>query len=86
MVQKEVDDYVDQFNDHHVRFQPEKVGPSGCSMNYAFENPAEFNGTNNYVPIDPLIIDDLMEGHDGAEACKFFPDWVGEVAGRCTKR
>ncbi|KAG9026898.1 hypothetical protein FS837_004469, partial [Tulasnella sp. UAMH 9824] len=68
LVQKEVDDYVDQFNDHHVRYQPEKVGPSGCSMNYAFENPAEFNGTNNYVPIDPLIIDDLMVGHDGAEA------------------
>lgn len=50
-------------------------------MNHAFENPAEFGGQNNYIPADLAIIDELMaESYDGAEACKFFPDWVRDLA------
>lgn len=45
-------------------------------MNYAYENPGEFGGKNRFIPVDPIVIDNLLENHEGAIAVQFFPDWV----------
>ncbi|KAG8893578.1 hypothetical protein FRB99_001859, partial [Tulasnella sp. 403] len=80
LIQKEVNNYVDQFNDHVVRKQMEKVGPSNCSPNYAFDHPGEYGGVNNYIPLDVNVIDSLREGHAGERAVRFFPPWAEQIA------
>ena len=80
LLQKEVDDYVAQFNDHKVRYQAEKVGPSGASPDYAFEHPEEFGGENQLIEVDIGVINVLLQNHPGEVATRFYSPRVNDIA------
>lgn len=82
LIERAFDEYVDEHNDHRVRKQIDKPGPSGTSMNFAHAFPEQFNGTDCLIAVDKELISDLLEVHPAHEQLKFWPDWFGQIASR----
>lgn len=80
LLQRELNKYIEQANDADVRFQAEKEGPSGCSMNFAYQRPERFGGVDQKIQFDAIDLRSRRMNHPGAEAIKFYPDWVDPIA------
>ncbi|KZT35965.1 hypothetical protein SISSUDRAFT_1035209, partial [Sistotremastrum suecicum HHB10207 ss-3] len=80
LVQHSINLFVESFNNHKVRRQPEKQGPSNAAYWYTHQFPEQFGGENVLVRGDMKLIEEILENHPGKEAVKFFPDWFDPLA------
>ncbi|KZT33943.1 hypothetical protein SISSUDRAFT_1065728 [Sistotremastrum suecicum HHB10207 ss-3] len=80
LAQASIDAFVESFNNHKVRRQPEKQGPSDAPYWYTHQFPEEFGGENVLIKGDMKLIEEIMENHPGREAMKFYPDWFAPLA------
>lgn len=80
LIEAELNEYVEQANDHRVRKQNEKRGPSGVSATIAFDHPEQLGGVDCLVAVDSAYIDSLLANHKGAEMIKFWSDGFDLVA------
>jgi hypothetical protein len=80
LVQDKADAYIMQHNDHKVRYQPHKVGPSGVSANIVFQHPERFGGRNYLIKGDMGIVSLLLQNHPGEVASRFYSPLVHEIA------
>ncbi|KAF8489233.1 hypothetical protein JB92DRAFT_3129528 [Gautieria morchelliformis] len=80
MIQKELDELRDQFNNHVVRKINGKVLPSGVSPNIAYVLPDQYGGENHLQPIDKLAAQGLMEAIGGKELIQFVSEEYASCA------
>lgn len=73
-------EFVNTYNNHQVRRQPNKQGPSHASHLYTYSFPEQFGGEDQLVRGDMNLIDQIMENHQGKAAMEFFPAWFDVVA------
>lgn len=58
-------------NTPHVRFDAQKLLPSGCSPNESWENPSKFGGKDCLIPISVDLIDGMIQELGGEELLQF---------------
>ncbi|KAJ7504880.1 hypothetical protein B0H11DRAFT_1627105, partial [Mycena galericulata] len=61
VIQAELDDFVQWWNNHRVRHQHEKIMPSGHVPSHAMDYPELFGGLDCRIKIPPEAITDLRE-------------------------
>ncbi|KAJ6618980.1 hypothetical protein B0H10DRAFT_1913207 [Mycena sp. CBHHK59/15] len=61
VIQAELDDFVQWWNNHRVRHQHEKIMPSGHVPSHAMDYPELFGGLDCRIKIPPEAIADLRE-------------------------
>ncbi|KAF8476518.1 hypothetical protein JB92DRAFT_2838135 [Gautieria morchelliformis] len=71
IIQKELYELHDQFNNHVVRKVNGKVSPPGVSPNIAYALPDQCGSENHLQPIDKLVAQGLMEAIGGQELIQF---------------
>ena len=71
MIQQELDELRDRFNNHTVRKVKGKILPSGVSPNITFALPDQYGGENHLQPIDRDAVHGLMDSVGGEELIQF---------------
>ncbi|KAJ7731684.1 hypothetical protein DFH07DRAFT_968678 [Mycena maculata] len=78
VIQAELDDFVQWWNNHRVRHQHEKIMPSGHVPSHAMDYPELFGGLDCRIKIPPEAIADLREQLETEEGPKSdFQAWPG---------
>ncbi|KZS87929.1 hypothetical protein SISNIDRAFT_418873 [Sistotremastrum niveocremeum HHB9708] len=75
LAQDYINDFVNTYNNHKVRRQPHKQGPSNAAHNYTYQFPEEFGGENQLVYGDMDLVAQILQDHPGKEAIRFYPPW-----------
>ncbi|KAJ7429620.1 hypothetical protein B0H11DRAFT_2181174 [Mycena galericulata] len=70
VIQAELDDFVQWWNNHRVRHQHEKIMPSGHVPSHAMDYPELFGGLDCRIKIPPEAITDLREQLETEEGPK----------------
>ncbi|KAH7903949.1 hypothetical protein BJ138DRAFT_1019807 [Hygrophoropsis aurantiaca] len=71
IIQKELDTLKARFNDHKVRFDADKLIPSGVSPNVAYSLMEKYGGEDCLQPVDITIIKQLKEELGGDDIIRF---------------
>lgn len=71
MIQQELDELRDRFNNHTGRKVKGKILPSGVSPNIAFALPDQYGGENHLQPVDRDAVRSLMDSIGGEELIRF---------------
>ncbi|KAJ7592636.1 hypothetical protein C8J56DRAFT_929099 [Mycena floridula] len=71
LIQAELDDVKDTFNDHATRKDRGKKLPSGDSPNVMYSLHRKFGGENCLIPVDTEIVKELMEELGGEDLIRF---------------
>ena len=71
MIQKELNELKDCFNNHIVRCGHRKLIPSGVAPNVVFSLHEHYGGEDCLQPVDPGIICQLMKELGGEELIQF---------------
>ena len=71
VIQKELDELKDRFNNHVVRLDRTKSNPSGVSPNVAYELFEKYGGEDCLQPVDSKVIHALMEELGGEDLILF---------------
>ncbi|KAF8832133.1 hypothetical protein HHX47_DHR1000890 [Lentinula edodes] len=71
LIQSELDDLRDKFNNHRSRKDRGKWLPSGLSPNVAFSLHEKYGAVSGLLPVDREIIGRLMEDIGGEELVRF---------------
>ena len=71
VIQKELNELKDRFNNHIVRRDRSKLIPSGVATNVVFSLHEQYSGEDCLQPVDPGIIRRLMEELGGEELIQF---------------
>ncbi|KAI0069657.1 hypothetical protein K474DRAFT_1710205 [Panus rudis PR-1116 ss-1] len=61
IVQVELDGFVEYWNTHRIRTQPNSLLPSGCTPNHAYQCPEEWEGQKMHTPVPLELIQQLRE-------------------------
>ncbi|KAJ7511628.1 hypothetical protein B0H11DRAFT_2370583 [Mycena galericulata] len=78
VIQAELDDFVQWWNNHRMRHQHEKIMPSGRVPSHAMDYPELFGGLDCRIKIPPEAITDLREQLETEEGPKSdFQAWLG---------
>ena len=80
VIQKELDDLKDRFNNHIVRRDRNKLIPSGVAPNVAYALYQQHGGENCLQPVDRAVIRHLMEELGGKDLIRFVPAEYAEKA------
>ncbi|TFK61062.1 hypothetical protein BDN72DRAFT_778676 [Pluteus cervinus] len=70
LVQSSLDDFKTYWNQHRIRYQADKILPSGHVPDDARENPSSFGGLNCLIPVDNKTT-------TGSEARQYLTEEVG---------
>ncbi|KAK7690805.1 hypothetical protein QCA50_005905 [Cerrena zonata] len=73
LIQQELDHLRSTFNDHKVRRNKEKLGPSGVSPNIATALYAKYGGEWGLQPVDVNVVRQLKEELGGEDLVRFVP-------------
>jgi hypothetical protein len=73
LIQEELDNLRETFNNHRTRKDKQKFLPSGVSSNVAFALHETYGGSNGLLHVDRRIIEKLMEEIGGEELIRFVP-------------
>ncbi|THH28069.1 hypothetical protein EUX98_g6112 [Antrodiella citrinella] len=71
LVQRELDTFVDSYNNHRIRKDRRKALPSGMSPNEAMVLYKSYGGIFCLQPVDPALIDQLMVEIGGEDLLRF---------------
>ena len=71
VIQKELNELKDRFNNHIVRCDRSKLIPSGVAPNVVFSLHEQYGGEDCLQPVDPGVIHRLMEELGGEELIQF---------------
>lgn len=81
MVQRSLDKFCTQQNNHRVRHQKDKVLPSGGTPKNFYENPTAYGGQPCLVPVDMDVLDQLLEGcEEGYRQMRYVDEAFEEIA------
>ena len=61
ILQGSLDSFVNYWNNHRIRYQPNKPNVSGTTPRQAFTVPASYGGQDCRITVDQTTIDDLRE-------------------------
>ncbi|KAF7310263.1 hypothetical protein MIND_00400200 [Mycena indigotica] len=61
LIQAELDEFRQYWNSHKIRFQPEKIMPSGHIPSDAAEYPQLFGGINCFIKVPASTVEDIRE-------------------------
>ena len=70
-----MDDFVEYWNNHIVRYQNDKELPSGAAPNTVFSYPGNYSLEHCGVPVDREIVEGLRETMEGKTRTECF-SWV----------
>ncbi|KAJ7172053.1 hypothetical protein C8R46DRAFT_1073669 [Mycena filopes] len=62
LVQRELDKFCHQQNNHRVRFQADKLLPSGGTPHEFYTKPEKYGGEQCLIPVDGDVIQELLDG------------------------
>jgi hypothetical protein len=71
LIQQELDQLRHRFNNHKVRWDKNKVGPSGVTPSIAFSLHEQYGAENLLQPIDQSVARALMEELGGEDVIRF---------------
>ncbi|KAF9073367.1 hypothetical protein BDP27DRAFT_1445014 [Rhodocollybia butyracea] len=71
LIQGELDNLRETFNNHRTRKDTQKFLPSGVASNIAFSLYEKYGGKNGLVPVDSQVIEKLMEEIGGEDLIRF---------------
>ena len=71
LIQQELDQLRDHFNNHYVRKDRNKKNPSGVAPNVAMALPHKYNGVNCLQAVDASLIWKLKDDLGGDDLIKF---------------
>ncbi|KIJ05969.1 hypothetical protein PAXINDRAFT_20810 [Paxillus involutus ATCC 200175] len=71
LIQQELDQLMDHFNNHVVRRDKKKKLPSGVSPNVAFALHDQYGGENCLQKVDRAVVKHLMEDIGGEDLIRF---------------
>ncbi|KAJ7617958.1 hypothetical protein FB45DRAFT_872402 [Roridomyces roridus] len=81
LIQRELDDFADWWNNHRVRHQHDKIMPSGHVPSHAMEYPELFGALDCRIKVPQVAIDALRDQISGEEGPKSqFQSWPGLTA------
>lgn len=58
-------------NAHLSRHDPEKLLPSGCTPNEAYNNPGKWGGRDCLIPVEVKVIDEMITELGGEDLLEF---------------
>ncbi|THH19591.1 hypothetical protein EW146_g1615 [Bondarzewia mesenterica] len=61
LVQEQLDDFRNWWNQHRIRSQKDKSMPSGHVPAHAFSVPEQYGGVDCIIPVSPAIIEELRQ-------------------------
>ncbi|KAJ7777976.1 hypothetical protein DFH07DRAFT_766191 [Mycena maculata] len=68
VVQRSLDNFCNEQNNHRIRKQTEKLLPSGGTPNQFYSNLAKYGGKSCLIPVEEAVVDELLancqEGHE----------------------
>ncbi|KAF7373543.1 hypothetical protein MSAN_00564700 [Mycena sanguinolenta] len=81
-VQRSLDQFCHEQNNHRIRRQHDKILPSGGTPNDFYANPAAYGGTDCLIPVDEAVLDQLLqEARDAAhEHMRYVDDGFNDFA------
>ncbi|KAJ6449360.1 hypothetical protein C8R45DRAFT_1130932 [Mycena sanguinolenta] len=81
-VQRSLDQFCHQQNNHRIRKQHDKILPSGGTPSDFYANPAAYGGQNCLIPVEEAVLDQLLqEARAGAhEHTRYVDDGFDELA------
>ncbi|KAF8531361.1 hypothetical protein JB92DRAFT_2692108, partial [Gautieria morchelliformis] len=71
LIQQELDELQDHFNNHHVQKDRNKVLPSGVSLNEAFTLHEAYSAENLLQPVNKDVLKELMVSIGGDDLIQF---------------
>lgn len=71
LIQQELDELTQRFNCHATRFDQNKQIPSGVSPDVAYALHAEYDAEDCLQPVDPDIVQGLMDAIGGEDLIRF---------------
>jgi hypothetical protein len=71
VIQKELDDLKERFNNHVVRLDRNKHIPSGVAPNVAYSLHEQYGGEDCLQPVDRAVIRQLMTDLGGEDLIRF---------------
>ncbi len=71
LIQKELDQLRDHFNSHKVRYDKNKVLPSGVSPNVAYALLDRYNAVDCLQKVDRLVVREIMDAMGGDDLIRF---------------
>jgi hypothetical protein len=80
VIQKELNDLKDRFNNHTVRRDRNKLIPSGVAPSIAYSLCEQYGGEGCLQPVDKAVIRRLMEELGGEDLIRFVPVEYAEKA------
>ncbi|KAJ7443041.1 hypothetical protein B0H11DRAFT_2251105 [Mycena galericulata] len=81
LVQRSLDRFCLQQNNHRVRKQTDKILPSGGSPDQFYKNPTAYGGESSLIPVDMQVLDELLDGcEDGYAKMQYVDDGFDELA------
>ena len=61
LMQQELDDLRDRLNSRRMRKDKNKLTPSGCSPNEAYDLYEDYNGVHCLQPVDTAVVQQIMD-------------------------
>lgn len=81
LVQRSLDRFCLQQNNHRVRRQADKVLPSGGTPDEFYKNPTAYGGKHCLVTVDMDVLDQLLDGcADGYAKMRYVDEAFEELA------
>ncbi|KAJ7700669.1 hypothetical protein B0H17DRAFT_856842, partial [Mycena rosella] len=75
VIQRSLDAFCDQQNNHRIRKQSGKSLPSGETPNQFYSNPTAYGGEHCLIPIDEEVVDALLaDCEEGYEKMRYVED------------
>jgi hypothetical protein len=71
LIQQELDELKERFNCHKTRYDSTKQLPSGVSPDVAYSLYEEYGAQNCLQPVDPDVVQNLMDAIGGEDLIRF---------------
>ncbi|KAJ7110708.1 hypothetical protein C8R43DRAFT_899479 [Mycena crocata] len=81
VIQRSLDKFCNQQNNHRVRKQVNKLNPSGGTPNNFYNNPEKWGGKPCLIPVDPDVLQHLLDNCDeGHRLMRYVDEEFEELA------
>ncbi|KAJ7042660.1 hypothetical protein C8F04DRAFT_1076673 [Mycena alexandri] len=80
-IQRDLDRFCHQQNNHRVRYQADKKLPSGGTPNEFDKNPQSYGGTPSLIKVDAEVIQELLDGcEEGYKRMRYVDEDFADLA------
>ncbi|KAI7949296.1 hypothetical protein MJO28_008117 [Puccinia striiformis f. sp. tritici] len=84
LLQDGLNKWLTNYNSFKRRYDPKSMLPTGCSVNVCYENPEEYKGEEELIPVDLSCVDEPEHKHypDAKDLMRTSPGWFSEIIDR----